>query len=207
MKNGKFIVIEGGEGSGKDTQIEFLRGALKDLEVIFTREPGGTELGKHIREIVQDKTLDISEDADLMLYSADRAEHMREVVAPALKCGKHVISNRFNLSTIAYQLCGRERLYLFDFFRTLDKHIIGEFSPDLYILLDCDPEIGLERTQARGDSATRFESKDLEFHKRVRDGFLKYLPNSPRGIVIDGGRTAEEVRSDVLAVVLACFDA
>jgi len=202
MGRGKFIVIEGGEGSGKDTQIEMLSEAYARREdIIFTREPGGTALGERLRSILQDVSSLIAPQTDLLLYSADRAQHIAAVIAPALRAGRHVISNRFALSTIAYQLCGRERLDLLPFFRALHRQIVGEHEPDAYILLDIEPAIGLARKLSQGEGTTRFESRELAFHERVRQGFRDHLPAPPRGVVIDAARSREEVHVDIFSQI------
>ena len=202
MQCGKFIVIEGGEGSGKDTQIELLKQAFAQrADIVFTREPGGTVLGARLRDIVQDAKLEIAPEADLLLYSADRAQHLSEIVMPALRAGRHVVSNRFALSTIAYQLCGRERRELLSFFRDVHRRILGDHEPDAYILLDIEPTVGLARKRSQGEGTTRFENQELAFHERVRQGFLDYLPAPPRGVVIDAAQSREKVSADVLREV------
>ncbi|MDZ4285285.1 MAG: dTMP kinase [Patescibacteria group bacterium] len=208
MQRGKFIVIEGGEGSGKDTQIELLREAFERRgDIVFTREPGGTALGERLRSIVQDRSSEIVPEADLLLYSADRAQHIAEVVVPALMAGRHVISNRFALSTIAYQLCGRERRELLAFFWNVHRQIVGEHEPDAYILLDIEPAIGLARKRAQGEGTTRFEMRELAFHERVRQGFLDNMPAPPRGVVIDAARSREEVYADIFSRITALIGA
>jgi len=204
MQLGKFIVIEGGEGSGKDTQIELIRQAFRRRsDIVFTREPGGTALGERLRSIVQDVRSEIVPEADLLLYSADRAQHLAEVVVPAVVAGKHVISNRFALSTIAYQICGRERRELLPFFRDVHRRIVGQYEPDCSILLDIEPAIGLARKLSQGEGTTRFESRELAFHERVRQGFLEHLPAPPCGVVIDAARSREEVHADILSRITA----
>jgi dTMP kinase len=201
MPKGKFIVIEGGEGSGKDTQIELLQKALSGKNVVFTREPGGSDVGMRIRSIVQDPELTISPVADLLLYYADRAEHLELVIKPALNEGKHVVSNRFSLSTIAYQIYGRERHQLLDFLQILDKEVVAEFQPDLTILLDCPPEIGLERIHKRMDKTTRFESEKLAFHRKVREGYLQNLPELGRGLLINAKGAINDVHGQIIKAI------
>jgi dTMP kinase len=205
MPKGKFIAIEGGEGSGKDTQIGLLQKALSGKNVIFTREPGGTEIGKRIRSTVQDPGLAISPVADLLLYYADRAEHLEQVIIPVLTEGGHIVSNRFSLSTIAYQIYGRERHHLLDFLTFLDYKVVGEYQPDLTIFLDCPPEIGLERVRKRMDGATRFESAELTFHERVREGYLQNLPKPPRGLLIDADNTVKNIHQQIVKIIMEVF--
>src|SRR6185503_1615991 len=133
-KKGNFIVFEGGEGSGKDTHIDRLK-ALNPRNTIFTREPGGTVIGERIRELVLSKDLpDMAVRSELLLFLAARAQLIEEVIAPALAQGKTVISNRFGLSSIAYQIYGRQRQEYLSFLREVSNFVIGDYMPDHCIL-------------------------------------------------------------------------
>jgi dTMP kinase len=185
-----FIVFEGGEGSGKDTQIDLLKKRLDPKTTIFTREPGGTDIGEKVRAIVLSTKMET--ETELLLFLAARAELVRTVIRPALMEGKTVISNRFGLSTIAYQVYGRERPQLMPFLREASKWILGDLEPPYYILFDTPPEIGLERVGKRGDEKTRFDAEKVAFHRRVRKGYLEHFNDDGRGYRIDVRRASIE---------------
>jgi len=153
---GKFIVIEGGDGAGKDTQIELLR---KDFSegFAYTRDPGGTAISLELRTIVQ-YNKDIVKEAELLLFLAARAQLVQEFIIPTLAEGRHVISNRFDLSTYAYQIYGRERQNMKEFVERASQFARNGAEPDLIILLDVPPEVGLARSRERHEMETRFES-------------------------------------------------
>lgn len=174
MNKGKFIVFEGGEGSGKSTQLELLAGYLeaKDIPLWTTKEPGGTTAGQKIREIVLHGTA-INKTAELLLYAADRANHV-EAIKEYLDSGYWVLCDRFTWSTIAYQGCGRgHSLELINYLNDLSCQGL---KPDWTILLDIDPKIGLARKYKQGET-NKFEAESLEFHNRVREGYKQlFLP-------------------------------
>ena len=192
------MVIDGGDGAGKDTQIEFLKTHYPDA--LYVRDPGGTEIGMKVRDILQYKN-DLSRRAELFLFLAARNQLVEEVVLPALSEGKLVISNRFDLSTIAYQVYGRERTDILSLLRTMSEFARGECMPDLYVLLDVPPEVGLARYQGRGEELTRFEKEKVEFHERVREGFLAHVKEYPRSVVIDATQDAETVGGETVAAI------
>lgn len=190
---GKFIVFEGGEGSGKDTQIELLKPLFPDAE--FTKEPGGTKLGTELGRILMNTEMDAL--TELFLFSASRVEFMKQTVRPALSAGRTVVSNRFALSTIAYQVYGRERPDLLDFVTATIRQTVGEDTPDLTIVLDIDPKLGIERVKNRQDDLTRFDAESLAFHERVRQGFLKHRSELGPSAVIDSSLPVDEVQKMV----------
>lgn len=195
-KRGTFIVFEGGEGSGKDTQIEYLKELLPDA--VFTKEPGGTKLGVQLRKLLlewQDGEIDPL--AELFFFSASRVEFMKHVVRPALLEGKTVISNRFALSTIAYQVYGRNQLDMLEFTRLATKKAVGEDIPDLTVLLDIDPALGIDRVEKRNDGKTRFDAESVAFHNRVREGYLKHVGDFGPHVVIDASKSVEEVQANI----------
>jgi len=206
---GRFITLEGPEGAGKTLMAERLAGALRarGLEVRLTREPGGTRLGEQVRSIVlaraQDGDEAIDARADALLFNAARAQLVAEVIRPALAAGEVVVCARFADSTLAYQGYGAG-LPIAEL-RSVAGVATGGLSPDLTILLDVAPEVGLARKA--DDARNRFESGfDVEFHRRVRSGFLDLAREEPRRWrVIDGYRDAEAVFADVLAAVLAAL--
>jgi dTMP kinase len=171
-QRGLFIVFEGGEGAGKTTQVKLLadtlRAARPGHEVVTTAEPGGTDLGARIRALVLDcEAMDPR--AETLLYLADRAEHIARVIRPALERGATVISDRFHDSTLVYQ--GYARGLGLHRIEELSTWILGPVRPDLVIVLDVDPTVGLARAGRRSDT-NRFEAEKLAFHHRVRTGFL-----------------------------------
>ncbi|HJU10875.1 MAG TPA: dTMP kinase, partial [Candidatus Binataceae bacterium] len=173
--------------------------------VVLTREPGGTRTGELIRAIFLDSTLSLTTNAELLLVLADRAQHVQEKLRPALDSGEVVISDRYSDSTVAYQGYGRGLdLKLVD---ELNRLSSSGVTPDLTLLLDCPAEMGLARTRLRAVSAARtrdrFEEEDLEFHRRVRNGFLSIAGSEPSRVVpLDGSRNQDEVSTDVLRLVL-----
>ena len=172
-KKGKFIVLEGGEGSGKTSVINSLRRKFSQRQdIIFTREPGGTDTGVKIRKILMDKkNKKITGLTELFLFCADRAQNVSEVIIPALESGKHVIADRFDRSTIAYQIYGRgiENLKVFEQLNSVARQ---RTNPDEIIWLDVPPKVGLERkSKSKEGKCTRFDDEDLRFHARVRKGF------------------------------------
>ena len=211
MKNGKFVVLDGGDGCGKDEMAKRLRTHFANRnDIIFTREPGGTNMGKKLRQILLDPNEEkFSPRTELLLFCADRAEHCAQVIYPALKRGRNIISNRFDASTAAYQFYGRERMQFFDFFADLNEFSCGGVGvvPDLYILLDVDPKVGIQRKQNNPEEILRFELMDIKFHERVRDGFLSYVKYSypERHLIIDANRGVEEVWSDVRNAIEPLF--
>lgn len=192
-QKGKFIVIEGGEGAGKGTCIEYLKqNFLGNNSIVFTREPGGTDISEKIRAVLMDKAnKSMSVLTELFLFCAARAQHVDELIRPAILSGKHVISDRFDMSTIAYQIFGRERKNMMKTFSLLNDAAKSEMVPDLIIYLDVIPEVGLERKSKSVEGhCTRFDEEKLEFHCRVRDGYLSQLndankKNSPRWVKLE----------------------
>ena len=202
MANGIFITLEGVEGSGKTTQAAILGDSLRQggHRVTVTHEPGGTRAGEAIRAIFLDPAVSMDTAAELLLVLADRAQHVREKLQPALAAGEIVISDRYSDSTTAYQGYGRG----------FDLKLLGELNrlasdnvaPDLTIVLDLPVETGLARTIARakgtGRGSDRFEGERAEFHRRVRDGFLAIAKAEPsRVIVLDADRPVTDVTIDI----------
>ncbi|RPJ13567.1 MAG: dTMP kinase [Desulfobacteraceae bacterium] len=201
-----FITFEGIEGSGKTTQIrhvaEFLKKKGKDC--IVTREPGGTETGRKIRAILLDpESRGIDPSAELLLYMADRAEHISKVVRPALSEGKTVLCDRYFDATVAYQ--GYARGLDMDFLKMMHKIVFNDLKPDITFLLDLSPEAGLSRAWRQikeGERAgieTRFEKEELAFHEKVRNGYLELASREPeRFVIVDAGKDEENVSKDIM---------
>lgn len=201
-ERGRLIAFEGIEGAGKSTQIKRAAAALRDtgLTVVETREPGGTALGKEIRRLVMSpRSSPPTPAAELLLYLADREQHLHEVVRPAIERGEVVLTDRFSDSTLAYQ--GFARGLDVDMVGRLDAIVRRGLTPDLTVLFDCPVELGLGR--ARGDD--RFHREEAAFHDRVREGLLTLARRAPqRYVVIDATRPAAAVSEEVVAAVLGC---
>ncbi len=203
-RNGRFVTLEGPEGAGKTVIARRLVPALEErgASVLLTREPGGTRLSERLREVLlANDGSPIAPRADALLFNAARAQLVGEVIAPALDAGQVVICARFADSTLAYQGYGAG-VSLVDL-RALADIATGGLVPDLTILLDVAPEVGLRR-KAEADR-TRFEAAyDLDFHRRVRAGFLEIAAAEPeRFVVVDSARPIDAVFEDVLTAVLA----
>lgn len=200
---GLFITLEGGEGSGKTTQsrriVEYLE--ARGEEVLVTREPGGTDAGEMIREILLHRVDELSARAELALYLASRAQLVLEVIRPALKSGVCVVCDRFGDSSTAYQGGGRDLGV--EFVEKMNKWATDGLSPDLTFYFDVEPEEGLARREARAggrDELDRIEREALDFHERVRDGYLLVAGRHPERFWVirtDGGEDEvwERVRS------------
>lgn len=193
---GKFIVFEGGEGSGKDTHIKLLQAKYPDA--VFTREPGGTKFGMEMRRLLLEwRESEIDPLTEVFLFSAARVQFMKEIVSPALAEGKMVVTNRWALGTIAYQVYGRQRPDLLQFVEEAIKQAVNGDMPDLTIYLDVDPEEGIRRVASRKDGMTRFDAESLAFHNRVREGFLKHVKDFGNHAVIDTSGPVEEVQKQI----------
>ncbi len=205
---GLFITFEGGEGTGKSTQVRRLADYFRaqGRAVVETREPGGTPAGEALRNLlVTGEVGRWSAEAEAMLNAAARSVHVRDVIAPALAQGDVVISDRFIDSTRAYQ--GFAGGCSFDLIDNLEKAAIGDCRPDLTLILDLDSALGLARAKARGDGMEdRYERKGLAFHEKLRAGFLAIAKAEPkRCIVIDAGQNIVGVASDVLGALQGFF--
>jgi dTMP kinase len=198
VKSSRFISFEGGEGVGKTTQIERLKRHLVSLqhEVLITREPGGTEIGEAIRQVLLDKTLPgMHQDTELLLMFAARAEHVQTVIYPALANGVWVLSDRFADASHVYQGIGRgvdaERI------DQLECWTLGDFQPDLTFLLDMPVAAGMKRVHTRGET-DRFETENLDFFQRIRDGYLSRAKEFPeRYRIIDAEQDLSVVTASI----------
>lgn len=180
MTRGKFITFEGGEGTGKSTQAARLVAALKarGIDVVHTREPGGSSGAEEIRHIaLNGEAGRWSPLTETMLMFAARSDHLEKTIRPALAAGRWIVCDRFADSSRAYQGAGGGTPA--DFIEALDAAIVGDDQPDLTLVFDLPVEVGLERALARGAAETRFESKGLAFHQRLRDGFLSISAQYP----------------------------
>lgn len=194
----KFITFEGVEGSGKSTQSRKLYEFFlsQKQEVILTREPGGTVAGEKIREIlIDEKIAKLEAKTELFLNFAARLEHVEKLIKPALAAGKTVISDRFFDSTYAYQgsAFGVDQ----NLINEVRKMTIGDFAPDITFLIDVPIENAFKRIEGRLDN-NRYEKLGLDFHQKVRDGFLSMAKNNSRIKVIDGTRSVEEIFKQII---------
>ena len=203
MKKGFMLVCDGSNGAGKTTVIKKIETYLtnKGFDVVLTREPGGTPIGEKIREVILDpSTPEMVDITELMLFGAARAQHIQEKIIPALNAGKVVISDRFDAATISFQ----------HYARGIDLNIINKindlalsgFSPDMNIILDLDPVIGLERVKERGEGLDRMEDEKMDFLVKARHGYLQQAIDCPEKFtVIDASQTQKQVANDVINVL------
>ena len=201
---GMFITFEGGDGSGKSTQIQSVRDWFESRgrEVIVTREPGGTELGTEIRRLVQNGPEDVDARTEALLYAADRAYHVATVIRPALERGAVVLGDRYIDSSLAYQ--GAARSLGVDEIASLSAWATQGLYPSLTFLLDLPPEVGARR---RTDAPDRMERESMDFHERVRHEYLRLADAEPeRIVVIDAVGTVDEVFSEIRGVLVERFD-
>ena len=203
MRRGKFITIDGVEGAGKSTQIDFIYNLLKSkgIKLILTREPGGTDLGARIRELLLGNDIDsMHSDTELLLMFADRNEHIQTKVIPALESGHWVLSDRFTDASYAYQGGGRgldvKRI------AELEKWVLQGFVPDLTFLLDVDIELGMRRIKSRG-MKDRIEQETMDFFARVRDSYIQRSQMFPDRIkLIDATKSIENTSQQIKNILL-----
>ena len=201
--NNLFITFEGGDGSGKSTQVNLLKEYLDNLnfETIKTREPGGTPSAEILRDLLTtgevEKWTPMSE---ALLMWASRYEHLIQVIEPALNSGKNVICDRFYDSTYAYQ--GVAHNLGIDKMEKLKKIIIGDIEPDVTFVLDIDPKVGLKRSLDRPNQENRFESYNIDFHNKIRSAFLEIAKkNKNRCVVVDASLNEQEINNLIITVI------
>ena len=201
--NNLFITFEGGDGSGKSTQVNLLKDYLDNLnfETIKTREPGGTPSAEILRDLLTtgevEKWTPMSE---ALLMWASRYEHLIQVIEPALNSGKNVICDRFYDSTYAYQ--GIAHNLGIDDMEKLKKIIIGNIEPDVTFVLDIDPKVGLKRSLDRPNQENRFESYNIDFHNKIRSAFLEIAKkNKNRCVVVDASLNEQEINNLIITVI------
>lgn len=202
-QRGFMVVCDGSNGAGKTTLIRNLHQYLEErgLEVIVTREPGGTPIGEKIREVLlSPDTPEMCGLTELMLFGAARAQHLNEKILPALQAGKVVLCDRFDSATVSFQHYARGLdLALVQQINTL---ALGGFQPDLYIILDLDPEVGLNRVRQRGGTLDRLEAEQLAFLRRARTGYLAQAEQAPQRFkVLDADRDVRAVTDDAIDLV------
>ena len=204
-KKGRFITFEGMEGCGKSTQIRLLAEKLRSLghEVEVSRSPGGTPVAEKIRTLLKVRTAgdELTPEAELLLFGACHAQMTKHLIEPALERGEILLSDRFFDSTTAYQ--GYARGLDLEMVLKINRFVCGELEPDLTLVLDLDPELGIERSRCRGALETdRFDSEKMKFHHDVRNAFLTLAKLNPgRFRVIDASRTPEQVHQQIMEAV------
>lgn len=199
MKKGLFITLEGADGCGKTTQLNLLKEYLtnRGYEIVVTREPGGKGLGEKLREILLNYDGEVSDRCEAFLYLADRAQNIDTIIKPAINSGKIVLCDRHTDSSVAYQGYGREQNI--DNINMLNELAVNGVHPDLTIVFDIDTETSMARVGAEKD---RLESAGIEFHKRVRNGYLEIAKKNPQRIkVVDASQTIEDVQRDVIKII------
>ncbi|MDH3567767.1 MAG: dTMP kinase [Desulfobacteraceae bacterium] len=210
-----FISFEGIEGSGKTTNIRHAVGFLRDKghDCVITREPGGTRIGEKIRAILLDpSSKEMNPLTELLLYTADRAQHIKELIAPFLSAGKTVVCDRYYDATVVYQ--GYARGLDTELILRLHRLLFKNLKPDITLLLDLPPEIGLSRAWKQIDNGdrdrveTRFEKETLLFHKKVRSGYLEMARLEPeRFRIIDASKEPDQVRKEIIRTLSEEIDA
>ena len=198
MTKGRFITVEGIDGAGKSTQINVIEQALRErgIDLVRTREPGGTPLSEQIREQLLNVSMDPA--TETLLFFASRAEHLAQVIRPALRQGRWVLSDRFTDATYAYQVGGRG--FSAQKVEELEAWTHGDLQPDLTVLFDVDPSIAAERL-AKSRQADRFEQEDLDFFTRVRQAYLDRAARDPERFLIVNSSEPREVISERLRKV------
>ncbi|MBY0503726.1 MAG: dTMP kinase [Bryobacteraceae bacterium] len=202
MSPGRLVTFEGPDGSGKSTQLARLAARLREQgrEVVETAEPGGTRIGREIREILlNSRNQALRPTAELLLYFASRAQNVEELIRPALARGAVVLSDRFTDSTLVYQGVGRGLGA--DVVRQLHTIACGTLQPHLTVLVDISPELTLERTVKRA-TPDRLDAESLDFHRRVREGYLRLAQDEPQRVrLVNGGQSIEAVAEEVWPLV------
>lgn len=199
MSKGCLIVCDGSNGAGKSSVIQHLSGWLteKGHDVLVTREPGGTPVGERIREVLLDpSTPELCNTTELFLFAAARAQHLHEKIIPAIEAGRIIICDRFTPAMLAFQHYGRG--IPLDLVRKINDIALGGFQPNLNIILDIDPALGMHRVGGRGEALDRMELQKVEFLSRARHGFLAQAQDNPETfVVVDASRSLEVVVADV----------
>lgn len=181
-ERGKFIVIEGGEGSGKSTMVKIAKEHFPRM--LITREPGGSPFAEMIRNLILcDEAKDAHGETQFGLFWAARFDHVHNKVKPALEMGTHVLTDRFDSSSFAYQIYGQEAKHLKDLFLKMREVYLKEYTPDLYIYLQVDPKEGLRRVAERKGRANHFDARAIDFHHRLHEGYMDFLTLVPHKII------------------------
>lgn len=197
------VVFDGSNGAGKTTVINEVEKYIssKGLDIVLTREPGGTNIGEKIRHIILDPTTpEMCDMTELMLFGAGRAQHIQEKIKPALQAGKIVISDRFDAATFSFQHYARG--IDLSSIKKINNLALNGFKPDMNIILDLDPVEGLNRVMSRGEGLDRLEDEKLDFLIKARNGYLKQAEEQPeRFVIIDASQSKSAVLNDVINVI------
>jgi len=204
MKKGVFIVLDGGDGSGKSSIAKKLKEKWGD-KVLLTREPGGSKYAEKIREtILSDEAKDADAETQFLLFWAARRDILTHVIKPAIEEGKIVICDRFDSSTYAYQIYAQDAFEMEPLFWQLRETMIEKdnLEPDIYIMLDVDVKVGIERAKGRG-ALNHFDARSLEFHEKVREGMKEFISHKIKdGMIVDAGQDLESVFKDTEKQIL-----
>lgn len=199
MHSGFFITFEGGEGSGKSTQVKLLYEYLKlnNYQVTLTREPGGTTIGEQLRKILVQGNVDkINSITESLIFLAARSDNWEKVIKPALDNNNIVICDRFQDSTIVYQgICNNINI---DLLNNIYKQITNNIFPNRIYLIDIDPLVGVQRSLNYNNKEIRFEKKSIEYHKKIREAYLKIAKNNNKYLIIDGNLPIQEIHNIIV---------
>lgn len=199
-----FITLEGPDGSGKTTQVQPLADAIRTAgyDLVVTREPGGTEIGDQVRQVIMDLgNTKMFPQAEILLFQASRAQLVRQVILPALAAGQVVLCDRYADSTIAYQGYGHQTNL--EELKQIIHFATGGLTPDLTVYLDIEAEAGLRRRSGEGEEWNRLDAYELDFHKRVREGYRQMIAAEPaRWVTIDAGQPVAQVQAEMQTAVL-----
>ncbi|EKD75916.1 MAG: hypothetical protein ACD_43C00277G0002 [uncultured bacterium] len=211
MNTGRFIVFEGGEGSGKSSHVQLTAEFLRERgqTVITTHEPGGTAFGQHVRQLILEaqggSTVPLATKTELLLFLADRAQHVAEMIQPALARGETVLCDRFTGSTLAYQIGGR-KLSQTDLITSLETYARDGLQPHLVIYLDIEPALGIKRKRSQANHVMNsFDEFDLDFHNDVREYFCKLAKSTANWKMIDASRSLTTVQYDINQLLSTFF--
>lgn len=202
MKRGLFIVIDGLGGSGKSTQLSYLKKRL-GKRAVFTHEPGGTKRAEHIRALLKSSDIHSPDPlADFFLFWASRAEHVNEKIAPALRRGRIVVSDRFDSSTFAMQVRGDKQKELEKLFWQCREHTLGRFTPDAYLILDVHHGVAKDRRGGRGEGEDRFDEREMAYQKRVASGYREFARRlGGKAHILDARQSKQEIHEEIWRIV------
>ncbi len=206
-RKGTFIVLDGGEGAGKTTVAKAVVEQL-GWNAIYTREPGGSQYAEKIRELIlSDEAKHSDAETQFALFWAARRDHLKHTVIPALNDGKIVITDRFDSSSYAYQVVAQGHSQLEKLFWETREVFLGEYAPDMYILLDIDPQEGLSRARGRGEETlNHFDKRKIDFHLQVNKGLREFILQAVDGDIVDASQVVEKVISDTVSLINKAVD-